>query len=753
MTRCPQCNCELTDSDKFCYQCGAKISKEAFCPGCGTKVNPNSAFCPNCGTPLSHTPADKPTAPTPAAKQNSKAPAEAAAPKVKKQAAPKEKKQTVSAPAGKKKFPAKAVAFGVLGAAVVAALIFAFVMFFNGGGIGTGGEDKSNFALYMKDGELYLDDLDSKDEAFRITSRLVDEDDLTDADKVDIGYFLMRYTYLSDNGKYVFYPDKADLSNFYGAFDRFPLYCRETGNPNADAVEIASDIAGYSVNSSATLVTYLKLHEDRNYGDLYQYKIDKDETEKIASDVSNFKASADGKKICYLNIDDDLYLVRDGEEKEKLDGEVEIDSSAPICVTDDFSTVYYAKDSSLYKWVEGGDTQKIASDVDWVIKAYGTGEIYYTKQSPEDLSKVLFIDDMQEDDASYISGIWEYPAAPAYPDADDYPTADAYYAAYEAYEAEYAAYMETCDRIDAAYEAAAARDELREYYLGTGDSLYFYNGSEEILISDNCGEDFSCADESPIVSYIAYAPSDSEKIKFSEIENVYDVGSLSAMIDYAVSSSAKHFIAVGGTATPIDTDGLVPTKGIMDSSGAAVYTVACDYYVDDENSNVLYRTDISNGSVGKTEVYDRDVHPDRIYSKDDYITYLKLRGDENNESFDLYVNANKLGSNIYTGLMGIGKDSTFFYTDYNYDNESGTLYYYDGNDTAKLGDNARATIYHICTFPDDRVLFMRNYSSWKGELYEWHNGEARKLDDDIMCIRRAYQSHDYIGCWGYGFDV
>lgn len=730
MTRCPQCNCELTDSDKFCYQCGAKISKEAFCPGCGTKVNPNSAFCPNCGTPLSHARADKPTATT-----SSKA------------AAPKAKKQAVSAPTGKKKFPAKAVVFGVLGAAVVTALIFAVVMFFNGG------ERNDDFVLYMKDGELYINNPDSKDEAFRLTSRLIDEDDLTDEEKIELGYALGLYSCVSEDGKYIFFPDKVELDSFYGSFEYFPLYFKETSDPEAAAVEIDSDIAIYSVNSSATLVTYLKLYKDYSYGDLYQYKIGEGKKEIIASDVSDFKVSDDGKKICYLTVYSELYLTRDGEGTEMLASDIDYRSSSPLHITEDFSAVYYSKDSSLYKWVEGGNTQKIASDVDWVIKAYGTGEIYYTKQSPEDLSKVLFIDDMQEDDASYISGIWEYPAAPAYPDADDYPTADAYYAAYEAYEAEYAAYMETCDRIDAAYEAAAARDELREYYLGTGDSLYFYNGSEEILISDNCGEDFSCADESPIVSYIAYAPSDSEKIKFSEIENVYDVGSLSAMIDYAVSSSAKHYIAVGGTATPIDTDGLVPTKGIMDSSGAAVYTVACDYYVDDENSNVLYRTDISNGSVEKTEVYDRDVHPDRIYSKDDYITYLKLRGDENNESFDLYVNANKLRSNIYTGLMGIGKDSTFFYTDYNYDNESGTLYYYDGNDTAKLGDNARATIYHICTFPDDRVLFMRNYSSWKGELYEWHNGEARKLDDDIMCIRRAYQSHDYIGCWGYGFDV
>jgi predicted ATPase/class 3 adenylate cyclase/regulation of enolase protein 1 (concanavalin A-like superfamily) len=48
--RCPECNSEIQAEDKFCRECGAKISP--ICPNCGCEVSHKDKFCPECGTKL-----------------------------------------------------------------------------------------------------------------------------------------------------------------------------------------------------------------------------------------------------------------------------------------------------------------------------------------------------------------------------------------------------------------------------------------------------------------------------------------------------------------------------------------------------------------------------------------------------------------------------------------------------------------------------------------------------------------------------
>jgi len=48
--RCPECNSEIQAEDKFCRECGAKISP--ICPNCGREVSHKDKFCPECGTKL-----------------------------------------------------------------------------------------------------------------------------------------------------------------------------------------------------------------------------------------------------------------------------------------------------------------------------------------------------------------------------------------------------------------------------------------------------------------------------------------------------------------------------------------------------------------------------------------------------------------------------------------------------------------------------------------------------------------------------
>ena len=47
--KCTSCSTELSDSAKFCPECGAKIIRKVLCPKCGTEAAPGDKFCSECG--------------------------------------------------------------------------------------------------------------------------------------------------------------------------------------------------------------------------------------------------------------------------------------------------------------------------------------------------------------------------------------------------------------------------------------------------------------------------------------------------------------------------------------------------------------------------------------------------------------------------------------------------------------------------------------------------------------------------------
>ena len=53
-TACSECGASVSDADKFCPDCGAKVVKKQgnFCPDCGAKTKSSDKFCPDCGAKL-----------------------------------------------------------------------------------------------------------------------------------------------------------------------------------------------------------------------------------------------------------------------------------------------------------------------------------------------------------------------------------------------------------------------------------------------------------------------------------------------------------------------------------------------------------------------------------------------------------------------------------------------------------------------------------------------------------------------------
>ena len=288
MTTCPKCGAQFADGTKFCEACGAQI------PEAEVVVNTT---------------------------QN---------------AQPQQNK------AGK--IPAKFIKLGAIAVIAVIAVIVLCSLIFSGG--------ENNFALYLKDGELFYTDV-PKFKAMEVTSDYVGS--LTPT--------------LSKDGTRLFYSDK----------DSGSLYFRYVNKPNKDAEKISSDVSEYEINEKANLVTYLKNYDsEKGYGDLYQHNLK--EGNKIASDIREFWVSENGKKLLYVDDGNNLFVKNGNKEAEKIKGEI----NYVYYVSSDLSTVYYAADETLFYKKGNKEGQKIDSEVSRVLYIYETGEVFYAKENEKD---------------------------------------------------------------------------------------------------------------------------------------------------------------------------------------------------------------------------------------------------------------------------------------------------------------------------------------------------------------------------------
>ena len=615
MITCPKCNKELNDGTKFCDGCGAQISETVFCPNCGKQTSTEFAFCQSCGAPITGRPAPAPTAPA-------GRPAPAAKPTVAsigKSAAALTKKLPI---------PKNVLMFGGIGIAAIVLLVIVIALF-------SGGKKENNFALYVKDSEIYFTDLKKNSEAQQLTSNFDPDDEYDNIGFASNTYELGLSVYMSEDGKYLFFPDKYDEAD-YG----FTLYFKEVSDLDEDGIKIDSDIVSYTVNEDATLVTYVK--DDGDEDNLYQYNIKKDSKEKMASDIDDYKVSADGKKICYITDENDVYLKNGSKDKEKLASEI----GSLKYISDDFKTIYYTKEEALYKQVVGGDKEKILSDIYRVLKIYESGEIYYLTTEDEESSLMDYVtDDKKDADASFDPYTY-----PTYPSWWDYDT-DA------EYEAAYAEYEDACAEWDAAYNRISMREALQNRTLSTsGYSLYYFDGKEKVLITDSFSTNsYTIASKAPVIVYTAYNQANFEKIKISEIESIYDVESL---VEAALFSSSERYAAVKNNATLIEQEKEASSFRI-NSEGTAIYYI--DNIADEKNYGDLYRIAVSKKSIEAPEVYDEDVYYGYgrfINSEDDeQFAYFK---DYKNGKGELYIDKVKIDSDVKSSGLKFDEDKAYY---------------------------------------------------------------------------------------------
>lgn len=659
---CANCGQQVSSASNICPNCSSRLYVEVFCPGCGKPSNPDAAFCKNCGTPLN-------AAPQPEQKKE------------------KEKKKKDNRNSDKKK-PSKGIIFAGIGVLLAAACILVFVLI--GGGTGS----SSNYAMYVKDKEIYYTGF-SKNDPWQVTSRFVDGGDFDNYELADASYIIADACRLSEDGSLLFFPDKINYSD-----NGYSLYYRKVNKPKEDAVKIDSDIISYSVSKDASAITYQKNDT------LYQYDRKKEDKQKVASDIQRYYVSDDGKSILYLNTEDVLYSTVKGGDREKIDSEI----SGLSHVSEDLSTLVYIKEGTLYKKVGSEDKVKISSDVDHVITAYDSGEVYYVKSETTEVPLSNYVyDDKKEADAALTE-----PKSPNWSDPD--------------YDAKYEAYQKESEE----YHAKLERDYFRKYLdeekvEQTVYTLCYYDGEQETIISDSFTDSsYTYAADTPVITYTAYDQSEDIRVKLSETEDIYNVYTLATEM---LNSASERYVTVGGTTALLDREEAQNFR--LSADGETLFYL--DEVPEDKDYGELYQVSVSSsGELGSPELYDSDVYTNTLYFIDaGKLLYFK---DYKNDKGELYIDREKIDYDVNSYGIRYMEDNecVTYYTDWNTEKNYGTLKIYAGKDAQKIADDVHS---HF-VLPGGEVLYLYDYSPkyYHGDLYLWDKKDTEKIDDSVVCI-------------------
>ncbi len=695
MTTCPTCNAQQEDGSRFCDQCGSPLPQSVLCPVCGQEVSKEYVFCPGCGANVR---ADRTEPVIQEQKGEDTLPGEPLS-------TPPDPERLEKAGEGKEKqrksLPKKWLALGIGGVAVVLLIIILLVVVLHW----NRKPDPSVF--YIKDHELHFSWVDPV-APLAVTGNLSGG-----SMSEEIGQMLGGYIRMSQDGKWLFYPDR-----FSSGDTGYTVYRRNLKKQEEDPLKIDSEIIRYEIDPDGSKLYYLKGTD----GDFYVHNMK--EKDKIDSNVKTFWLSSSGNKVVYVTTDGNLYAKEGNKESVKLDSDSEV-----LFVSTDLNDIFYYKDGSLYRKSGSKDKVKIDGDVSRVLRIYPSGEAYYLKTEEEEIP----LSDFLEDDLADLDAALQQPVAPDIPYSYEYETWEEYMAAKDAYDIAYAAYEEEYN----AYRAKQARDNLRqtvreETITNTVETLYYYNGKEASAVTDAYDGLLATNATAPILVYEKKIKANAGKLKISEATSYQDVYTLAAT---SLSASTECCVAVKGAETVLEQN-----KGrnfVFSPTQSALYFL--DDYSDEKGYGDLYLAAIHGTTVNKPVLYDSDVS----YELD--LIQLDLEGrvvyfkDVKEGKGDLYINKERVDTDVWLESIQpvFGTKTYVFFTDWNENKKYGTLKIYNGKKTSKIADD----VHSFWGIDEKHVVYLLEYSASrsKGDAY-LYDGSSKKtlVDNDVLTIIPIY---------------
>ena len=711
---CPNCKTVLKESDVFCPMCGTKARDAAggtdFCPGCGAKLSADMAFCKECGKPLGNTAGD--------AAQNGG------------------QRKTFSFG----KLLKKPAFLAIPAAAII--LVIAIIAI-------AAASSAVPRLVYVKDNGLLLSKL-SKKSPSELSSKISES---VSIDPWEKSYG--RYILVSDDGRYMFYPNRFEDYYFKTAYYWCDL--KSDTSKRESHVRIDSDIIMTStfLTKDGRKFFYIK-GDDRR---LYVYDRAADKKTKLDDYVEYFYVSDTGDYIIYSKYDGqstlyEMPLKGTSGEKNKIEANATIVYASP----GDRTVYYYNYDNgSLYRKKSGKDKEKIASEIKRVISVNDDGTVYYLKEETVVNKLSDFIDDdmAETDKKEIVLPEPNYPEKPVYPDIYDYQekvwisdsfwgferhpetnewgywitetNQEAYNAAVEKYYKEYEQWEKEVDKYNREYEEAYRNLKAQEFRKSlrnvfdseenavtyTNVSLCYWNSGTETVVADNIFYVRDSSQKTNAVLYQKYVSSDGERLKMSDLFTEEFVGyseydyvyNIQDRIRATRTCSEDLYIAANGKESVLNCES--PAFLDFSSDGTLYFLDSFSYSIGYGN---LMSVTIKNGIAGEPVKIDEEVAGYIFGNGNDNIYYCK---DVKDSSGDIYINGKLLASDVYIPSLYNYKGSNrlIYLKDYSGRSRSGTLCInVEGRETS-ISDDAS------CFVPvnEKNIAFLSDYSYERNE--------------------------------------
>lgn len=667
MSVCPNCNYEASGTEKFCPNCGKELFENIFCPQCGSLTTSEFAFCQKCGASIKEedVAVNEPEIASESAAQPTQEDAAQAADTCENLF----EAEKISGQNKKGFFSKKKLIAAVALILVVAVALSASLIYFSA-------QKRRNFVLYYKNGNTYLGGGFEKVKLSEST----------------LSAWNGTVPVYSEDYKKLFFADEITSNGF-------TLRYLNMSNPEEDQ-RISKNVSSYQISSNGKKVVFIK------NGDLYLSNLKEDD--KLKSDVTSYSISQNGKRIVYLTDSGKLYIAKNADDETKIASSVE---SFVVGSKNNYSDVYYIKKGNLYLF-DGKDSEKIAEDVNEVLATYKSGELYYTKNSSQEMTLMDYInDDMAQEDEDF-----EMPERPNRPYSFEYDTDKEYEAAYAQYETLIEEYNDARDF----YYEKENRDELREeledeVIENESSTLYFYNGSKSVEVTDSFAYATQINSDDPMMIFYAYNQSEIDEINISEISDIYDV---SSMIDAALYSSEQTYVALEDTTRIIDGD-----SAQFNEDGDTVY------YISDDD---LYKAEISGKKLKKESCYKKDVDAFYVLGKDTVVTEKYEESDDEYEYSSLStvsINKKKVAESVSAVLWSDDYKTFYLIEDYDPEKECGKLIRYKNGKTKTIDKG-------VCDFtitPNGKLYYIADYDAKenKGDLFVYKMGKGKEIEHNV----------------------
>lgn len=694
-----------------------------FCAQCGTSMEEEASFCPKCGAPVEE----------PAAQESAEKAAEAtvaeqasAEQQIPVEQAPSEQQTPVEQAPKKEPDTKKEKKSGKLGVVIgIAAVLVVVIVAAIGLAValtskGSGSKDTAQQLVYLKDNELMTITGNKNTPLFVSDKYYANKDDYSLSAYYSMtGLFAslnIRFNYplqYTDDGKYMFYPKKMNNG-------RYDLYYRKTNGKAEDEEKQDSDVIMHTVVSKNTVV-YLK-GDDRKL-----YISNMKDKDKIADGVESYWVTENGRYVLWTQRDDDklkLY-VQDTKKSEKT----KIDTiDYLVDHSEDFSVLVYIKNDDVCVCRNFKDKETIAKDVSDVY-TYNIDdklEMYYVKESEKECTLYdMFSDENAEADEAMVE-----------PDITDYQTVtteEGYWGPREVVKTD-DAYYDALDRYYEKVSRDSVREELKDSDAGIYNwEIYYYVPGKKEAAPVVQFTGFSMEAVTGDEALLCYAEIDMEQLDGKMDISEFLEGDYYDIIDEMV-------VAVNETVSIK----LVAGESVKEFRGLELGESGDISFYHNKKTNEIYI--VNEMGDGDTNLYTWNYRKDGtecelltedifsiVLSIDDGI-YYTADANSAGDSADLYLNGDKLDSDVYPYSVMKEEGNLLYIKDVDSQHQEGTLYCRQKGKSVKVSDDVALGFYGVVKGGKVAYLTDYNFKRYRGDLMLFDGKNSSQIDTDVNCI-------------------